>query len=176
MNCNLILISTVRYDLQLRCPLRPDLLFIVWTFLRGCQLPYCSLYEQGYTSLGNRLNTVRNSRLAIKVEGSDELRYLPAYMLEEDDSHLERTNRTRNRCNTDEAVKPSACNAEPMLPERIVDNSAQPCVVGEMKAGSDANVARAIVICSTMPGACRVLTALSTVAYLASSDSQWLMF
>ena len=32
----------------------------VWTFLRSCDLPYCGLYNRGYTSLGCRFNTLPN--------------------------------------------------------------------------------------------------------------------
>jgi len=32
----------------------------VWGFLRHCQLPYCCLYDQGYTSLGGVHNTLPN--------------------------------------------------------------------------------------------------------------------
>ena len=32
----------------------------VWSFLRAYSLPYCKLYEQGYTYLGNKSNTLKN--------------------------------------------------------------------------------------------------------------------
>jgi FAD synthetase len=32
----------------------------VWGFLRACNLPYCCLYDQGYTSLGGVHNTLPN--------------------------------------------------------------------------------------------------------------------
>lgn len=68
----------------------------VWEFLRGCDLPYCCLYDQGYTSLGNRRNTVKNDRLKVETaEGG--ATFLPAYMLGVEDEHLERMNRTRTR-------------------------------------------------------------------------------
>lgn len=49
----------------------------VWYFIRMLELPYCSLYDKGYTSIDNTLNTVPNKELA-SVDGTD---YSPAWML-----------------------------------------------------------------------------------------------
>lgn len=38
----------------------------VWIFLRIFKLPYCKLYEQGYTSLGQQKNTIQNPLLKIE--------------------------------------------------------------------------------------------------------------
>lgn len=59
----------------------------VWTFLRATAVPYCSLYDEGYTSIGATNNTVPNSLLR-KEDGS----FAPAYMLA--DSRMERAGRT----------------------------------------------------------------------------------
>ena len=48
----------------------------IWDFLRLFNVPYCTLYDQGYTSVGGKSNTVRNEELKI-----DENSYKPAYML-----------------------------------------------------------------------------------------------
>ena len=39
----------------------------VWDFLLACELPYCTLYAQGYTSIGTVQDTIRNPALRIAV-------------------------------------------------------------------------------------------------------------
>ncbi|KAI3436315.1 hypothetical protein D9Q98_002368 [Chlorella vulgaris] len=58
----------------------------VWAFLQLAGVPYCCLYDQGYTSLGAVSNTVPNSALLLE-DGS----YAPAHMLP--DARLERAGR-----------------------------------------------------------------------------------
>lgn len=49
----------------------------VWAFLRELDVPWCSLYDEGYTSLGSTHNTLRNPLLR-NEDGS----YKPAWMRE----------------------------------------------------------------------------------------------
>ncbi|KYN05974.1 PREDICTED: FAD synthase-like isoform X1 [Cyphomyrmex costatus] len=50
----------------------------VWTFLLKHNIPYCSLYDQGYTSIGNRSTTMQNPLLK---DPNNPSFYLPAYTL-----------------------------------------------------------------------------------------------
>lgn len=50
----------------------------VWQFLLKHNVPYCSLYDQGYTSLGTRATTVPNPRLK---DPNNPTSYFPAYTL-----------------------------------------------------------------------------------------------
>jgi FAD synthetase len=59
----------------------------VWEFTRGAGVPYCSLYAEGYTSLGSKAQTVPNPALF----SAKEQRFLPAWELR--DGQLERDNR-----------------------------------------------------------------------------------
>jgi Phosphoadenosine phosphosulfate reductase family len=48
----------------------------VWAYLLHIKAPYCSLYDQGYTSLGSIKDTVRNNALLLP-DGT----YTPAHQL-----------------------------------------------------------------------------------------------
>nr|KAJ0224587.1 hypothetical protein LSAT_V11C100021320 [Lactuca sativa] len=63
----------------------------VWAFLLTCKVPYCSLYDQGYTSIGSVNDTTPNALLCIKDSGKE--KFKPAYMLS--DGRLERAGRAK---------------------------------------------------------------------------------
>lgn len=60
----------------------------VWEFLLKHNVPYCSLYDQGYTSLGAKATTKRNPLL---IDASNPTQYLPAHTLT--DGSVERQGR-----------------------------------------------------------------------------------
>jgi FAD synthetase len=66
----------------------------IWAFLRDLEVPYCSLYDKGYTSLGSRSNTRLNPKLEVRTPHGD-VTYLPAYMLKDCDQ--ERSGRSTTR-------------------------------------------------------------------------------
>ncbi|KAG6558131.1 hypothetical protein Mapa_000312 [Marchantia paleacea] len=81
----------------------------VWAFLLACKVPYCSLYDQGYTSIGSIHDTLPNAALCISdpssaensvgtAEGKElpapDRKFRPAYMLR--DGRLERAGRLKN--------------------------------------------------------------------------------
>jgi len=61
----------------------------VWEFLKLCKLPYCHLYDEGYTSLGSVHKTLPNAALE-KSDGN----YAPAHLLQ--DPRLERAGRSQS--------------------------------------------------------------------------------
>ncbi|KAG5976133.1 hypothetical protein E4U55_007489 [Claviceps digitariae] len=54
----------------------------VWTFIRSLHVPFCSLYQQGYSSLGGVTNTRPNPALAVDAQATT---FRPAYELVRDD-------------------------------------------------------------------------------------------
>ncbi|KAF7281020.1 hypothetical protein GWI33_005208 [Rhynchophorus ferrugineus] len=52
----------------------------VWDYLLYYKVPYCKLYDYGYTSLGNTTNTIRNPSLLFSY-GDEKDVYLPAYKM-----------------------------------------------------------------------------------------------
>lgn len=63
----------------------------VWDFIRELDIPYCDLYNQGYSSLGTKNDTVKNSSL-LRFNDKGEPYYLPAWNLTK--SNEERLNRS----------------------------------------------------------------------------------
>ncbi|KAI0478608.1 hypothetical protein GGR56DRAFT_330164 [Xylariaceae sp. FL0804] len=62
----------------------------IWGFIRALEIPYCELYDMGYTSLGGTDDTHPNP--ALRLKGSSD-GFRPAYELMEDDE--ERLGRDR---------------------------------------------------------------------------------
>ncbi|KAL0840653.1 hypothetical protein ABMA28_015849 [Loxostege sticticalis] len=62
----------------------------IWSYIMQRKVPYCSLYDRGYTSVGSTRNTWPNPALAVK-DCSGHLTYLPAWRLS--DASLERAGR-----------------------------------------------------------------------------------
>ncbi|KAL2142861.1 hypothetical protein VTI28DRAFT_692 [Corynascus sepedonium] len=54
----------------------------IWAFIRRLQIPFCELYNRGFTSLGGVSNTRPNPALAV---GGDTSKFRPAYELRDDD-------------------------------------------------------------------------------------------
>lgn len=52
----------------------------VWQYLIGRSVPYCSLYDRGYTSLGGPSDTLPNPFLRMETKTGD-TDYIPAYRL-----------------------------------------------------------------------------------------------
>nr|XP_023018916.1 FAD synthase-like [Leptinotarsa decemlineata] len=53
----------------------------IWDYLLYYKIPYCKLYDMGYTSLGNASNTIKNPSLAYFDEKLGAESYLPAYKM-----------------------------------------------------------------------------------------------
>ncbi|KAJ8465942.1 hypothetical protein OPV22_028494 [Ensete ventricosum] len=73
----------------------------VWAFILTCKVKYCSLYDQGYTSIGSIYDTVPNAFLSIVDSSSPTEIFKPAYTLS--DGRSERAGRTKKlplKCET----------------------------------------------------------------------------
>lgn len=62
----------------------------IWNFILNCKIPYCNLYNLGYTSLGSTTNTIPNPYLK-SSQCCGTKTHLPAYMLQ--DGSKERSGR-----------------------------------------------------------------------------------
>jgi len=60
------------------CPLLDWGYCEIWNFIKKLELPYCPLYDKGYSSIGGKHNTKQNP----KLQNGDT--YLPAHCLQEE--------------------------------------------------------------------------------------------
>ncbi|KAJ4978056.1 hypothetical protein NE237_008836 [Protea cynaroides] len=65
----------------------------VWAFILTCKVRYCSLYDQGYTSIGSIYDTVPNALLCINDSSTSKENFRPAHLLL--DGRLERAGRAK---------------------------------------------------------------------------------
>ncbi|KAG5556844.1 hypothetical protein RHGRI_007182 [Rhododendron griersonianum] len=65
----------------------------IWAFLLTCKVRYCSLYDQGYTSIGSIHDTVPNALLGVNDSDNSKEKFRPAYLLP--DGRLERAGRAK---------------------------------------------------------------------------------
>lgn len=76
----------------------------VWSFIRELEIPYCDLYNRGYSSLGTKNDTEKNSSL-LKFRENGEPYYLPAWSLVR--SHEERISRSSSLNLENKSTQPS---------------------------------------------------------------------
>lgn len=101
----------------------------VWHFLRQFKLPYCSLYDEGYTSLGNVNDTFpcpSLKKIALIENDDSSSSYWPAYMLK--DWSQERAGRAKK----EKKKKADPSSSDEMKTERYNDNLSQCSTVASL--------------------------------------------
>ena len=106
----------------------------VWHFLRLFQLPYCCLYDEGYTSLGTVKDTRPCPALAVAgantAQGSSVPKYWPAYMLRDWDQ--ERAGRVKKD------TKKKSDEKRPPIPTAVSSTVSRPSSVSQYSTMSKA--------------------------------------
>lgn len=102
----------------------------IWAFLLTCKVQYCSLYDQGYTSIGSVNDTVPNALLCINDSANGKEKFRPAHMLS--DGRLERAGRAKR-------FSPPVCGRFPAVSNGLksVDPHQNRIVTGSVIAVGD---------------------------------------
>ncbi|XP_071719955.1 uncharacterized protein [Rutidosis leptorrhynchoides] len=103
----------------------------VWAFLLTCKVQYCSLYDQGYTSIGSVNDTTPNALLSDNNSTGENKKFKPAYMLT--DGRLERAGRAKksfHQHDVSNGLKSAESHRNRVLTASIV------CVGDEFLSGS----------------------------------------
>ncbi|XP_050228892.1 uncharacterized protein LOC126678067 isoform X2 [Mercurialis annua] len=128
----------------------------VWAFILTCKVQYCSLYDQGYTSIGSIHDTVPNTLLSISDSSCKE-KFKPAYLLV--DGRLERAGRVKK-------LSPSTTRHLPGVndsPENVVSHRNSTPVASVIAVGDE--ILFGTVEDQLRPSLCRKL---HSVGWLAS--------
>jgi FAD synthetase len=115
----------------------------VWHFLRLFHLPYCSLYDDGYTSLGTTKDTLPCPNLAVVGDIDSIPKHWPAYMLRDWDQ--ERAGRiSKENVKKAEAAKKEAKRRESLRDSDSIDDTTEHSQAGSamtnLSAMSDAEI------------------------------------
>lgn len=138
----------------------------VWHFLRLFQLPYCSLYDQGYTSLGTTKDTLPCPALAVtrgpvESEGQNALpKFWPAYMLR--DWEQERAGRIKKEKKNSEKSKVTGTDT--------LQVTSAPNSVGAMSIGAQLETRTIIVDETTVETASSKVTGEADVSTVSLED------
>ena len=120
----------------------------VWAFLRTYELPYCTLYDVGYTSLGKVSGTQRNPEL-LRADGS----YAPAWQLT--DGSLERAGRSSAKKADGSAPAAAAAegSGEGADSDRVLASTAALLIVGDEILGGKQQDVNTLVAARTLRAA-----------------------
>lgn len=111
----------------------------VWHFLRLFELPYCSLYDEGYTSLGTTKDTLPCPALAVNTGEQDcdscLPKFWPAYMLRDWDQ--ERAGRIKKEKPGVDKIKSPRKEKRP-VPSAVPESISALSIGGQLEARSNA--------------------------------------
>ncbi|KAH0461227.1 hypothetical protein IEQ34_008802 [Dendrobium chrysotoxum] len=101
----------------------------VWAFILTCKVPYCSLYDKGYTSIGSIYDTEPNALLCIPHQSGDKDNFKPAYCLS--DGRLERAGRAKKLASKNENIPIMSNGLKNTNPHQSCSFSASIIAVGD---------------------------------------------
>ncbi|KAI0510059.1 hypothetical protein KFK09_010659 [Dendrobium nobile] len=101
----------------------------VWAFILTCKVPYCSLYDRGYTSIGSIYDTEPNALLCIPHQSGDKENFKPAYCLS--DGRLERAGRAKKLASKNENIPIMSNGLKNTNPHQSCSFSASIIAVGD---------------------------------------------
>ncbi|XP_020579992.1 FAD synthase isoform X2 [Phalaenopsis equestris] len=101
----------------------------VWAFILACKVPYCSLYDEGYTSIGSIYDTEPNALLCIPYQSGDKAKFKPAYLLS--DGRLERAGRAKKLASKNETIPTMSNGLKTAHPHQSCSFSSSIITVGD---------------------------------------------